>query len=71
MSLAAVGVTVGVGAALGLTRFMSSMLFEVSPSDVATFASVVAGLVITSLLACVVPARRAAGLDPAITLREE
>jgi predicted permease len=71
MRLVVLGIAIGVGGALALTRFMASMLFEVSPTDGVTFAGVTVGLVATALLACVIPARRAAGVDPAATLREE
>jgi ABC-type antimicrobial peptide transport system permease subunit len=71
MRLVVLGIAIGVGGALALTRFMGSMLSEVSPTDGVTFAGVTVGLVATALLACVIPARRAAGVDPAATLREE
>jgi ABC-type lipoprotein release transport system permease subunit len=71
MRLVILGVVAGIGGAFVLTRFMTSMLFEVSPTDKATFVGVTAGLVATAFLACAVPARRAAGVDPASTLREE
>jgi putative ABC transport system permease protein len=65
------GVTIGVGAALWLTRFMTSILFEVSATDTVTFVGVTTGLVVTALVAVTLPARRAARVDPATTLREE
>ncbi len=66
-----VGVAIGVSAALWLTRFMTSILFEVSATDTVTFVSVTAGLVVTAAIAVTLPARRAARVDPATTLREE
>jgi hypothetical protein len=54
-----------------LTRFLSSRLFEVSATDPTTFAAVAAGIGLTALVACLVPARRAARLDPVTTLRAE
>jgi putative ABC transport system permease protein len=71
MRLVVLGIAIGVGGAFALTRFMTSLLFEVSPTDAVTFASVTLGLLATALIACVAPARRAAGVDPAATLREE
>jgi len=65
------GVGIGVVLALALTRLMSSMLFGVKPSDVVTFASVAGILCAIALLACYVPARRAAKLDPMQALRSE
>jgi predicted permease len=65
------GVGIGVIVALGLTRLMSAMLFGVQPTDVVTFASVAALLCVVALLACYVPARRAARLDPMQALRAE
>jgi putative ABC transport system permease protein len=71
MILAAVGIAIGLGAAYGLTRLMSSLLFEVKPTDPAVFASVAALLGIVAFLASYLPARRALRLDPAVALRYE
>ncbi len=71
MGLVGVGVAVGIGGAIFLTRYMSSVLFEVGTTDVLTFATVSVVMLGIALLACFVPARRAATLDPATTLREE
>jgi FtsX-like permease family protein len=59
--LALAGIAVGLGAALGLTRLMQSLLFEVSARDPWIFAESAVALVLVSLLACDLPARRAAG----------
>ena len=70
-ALALIGVAVGIGVALGLTRLMASMLFGVTPHDPVTFACVAALLMAVALLACYIPARRATRVDPMIALRYE
>ena len=65
------GLAVGLVAALGLTRLMEALLFEVSPTDPPTFGLVVALLFVVSVIASWIPARRAASVDPAIALRAE
>ena len=71
MKLALVGVGIGLAASFGLTRLMSKLLFGVSPTDPLTFAAIVVLLLLTALLACWVPARRAASVDPLVSLRVE
>jgi ABC-type lipoprotein release transport system permease subunit len=56
---------------LGVTRFLASFLFDVSPTDVVTLAGVAAVILIVSACASYVPARRAAAVDPVSVLRTE
>jgi ABC-type antimicrobial peptide transport system permease subunit len=70
MRMVALGVVVGLAAAAGLTRLLSSLLLDVSPLDPLTYAVVPLLLALAAALACYIPARRAAGVDPAVTLRQ-
>ena len=71
LSLAFLGVGVGLAAAFGMGQLMSSLLYEVSATDPVVFLTVPLGLLGIALLACYIPARRAASLDPNSTLRYE
>ena len=65
------GVAIGLGTALGLTRFMSSMLFGISAHDPVTVAGVVSLLTFVAFAACYIPARRATRVDPMVALRND
>ena len=67
----ALGAGVGVAAALGASRLLSSQLFNVSPTDPLTIAAVVITLIGVALVASVIPARRAAAVDPTRALQWE
>jgi ABC-type antimicrobial peptide transport system permease subunit len=70
-ALAILGVVIGTGVALGVTRGLSRFLFGVSPFDLPTFVSVAAVLLAASVLATLLPARRATRVDPVVSLRTE
>jgi putative ABC transport system permease protein len=71
MTLVVIGTGIGVAGAIGLTRLMSGLLFEVQPTDPATFAAIAGLLLSVAFLASYVPSRRAARLDPMAALRCE
>jgi putative ABC transport system permease protein len=71
MIMAAIGLAAGLLASVGLTQFLKSMLYGVTPTDPAVLAGVTAMLAVVALTACLIPARRAASIDPVIALREE
>lgn len=71
LTLCATGMVLGLAGAFGLTRFVSSLLYAVSPTDQLTFAAISGILLAVSLVACLVPVRRALNVDPVETLRTE
>ncbi len=71
MTLVVAGVAIGIGGALALTRFLTTMLFGVTPTDTLTFVVVSLALAAVALIACLVPARRATKVDPLEALRYE
>jgi ABC-type antimicrobial peptide transport system permease subunit len=69
--LTAVGIVAGLGGAVGLNRLITSLLFGVQPTDVATMVAVVGTIAGVAVIACWVPAWRASRLDPNVVLRED
>ncbi|MEW6208684.1 MAG: FtsX-like permease family protein, partial [Acidobacteriota bacterium] len=71
MRLILIGTALGLAGSYALTRLMESLLFEVTATDLMTFAGISSLLVLVALGACFVPARRAARVDPITALRSE
>jgi ABC-type antimicrobial peptide transport system permease subunit len=71
MAQVAIGLAIGLAGAVGLTRLLKSILFQVSPNDPGTFLAVAVILALAALLGCALPARRAMRVDPLIALRHE
>ena len=71
MSLIGAGLVLGVAGALGVTRLIGALLYGVTPRDALTFAGAAAVLASVALLACLIPASRAARIHPAVALRNE
>ena len=67
----AAGIVLGVGGAMALSRVLTSMLFEVAPTDPVTFVGVSFLLAAVALTACYIPARRATRVDPIIALKAD
>jgi predicted permease len=71
LRLATLGIVIGIAAALAASRILASLLFNVSRTDVSTYAGVSALLLVAAATACYMPARRAARVDPLSALRDE
>ena len=71
MKLSMLGLVIGLLAAIGLTRSMTTMLVSVQPTDAPTYLTIVFLFVAIALVACALPARRAASLDPIWALRAD
>jgi putative ABC transport system permease protein len=69
LQLVLIGLAIGLGGALVLTRMLTTMLFGIEPTDGITFVAVSMVLIAVAALACLVPAKRAASVDPMIALR--
>ena len=69
--VAIAGAAVGIGVALGVTRYLTSMLYDVHANDPLTMIAVVALLTVVAFTACYIPARRAMRVDPMVALRYE
>ena len=67
---AAIGVTIGLPAAFAASRLMSGVVFGITPHDPVTFTALPVVLLLVTIAACYVPARRAARIDPAVAMRE-
>ena len=65
------GLLLGLGLALALSRVIASQLVDTAPHDIPTYAAAALGLLAVALLACWIPARRAARVDPMSALRSE
>ena len=70
-ALTAIGAAIGAAGAHLLTRFMTSLLYDTTPTEPAVFAAVVAGVLAVTLAASLIPGRAAANVDPLVALRAE
>jgi len=70
-NIVALGLAIGLGAAMAATRLLGSMLYAISPTDAATYGTVLATVGLVAAAACVVPASRALRVDPVAALRQD
>jgi ABC-type antimicrobial peptide transport system permease subunit len=71
MSLIGAGLVLGIAGSLAVTRLIGALLYGVTPRDALTFAGAAAVLAAVALVACLIPASRAARIHPAVALRNE
>jgi ABC-type antimicrobial peptide transport system permease subunit len=71
LGLSALGIAIGLVVALALTRFLSSLLFGIGPTDVVCYIAAIAVILAAAALASYLPARRASAIDPMQTLKAE
>jgi ABC-type antimicrobial peptide transport system permease subunit len=71
LTLVLLGVALGIGGAMAVVRLVANRLYGLSPTDAPTFATVALLLIVVALLAALLPARRAAKIDPMVALRAE
>ena len=71
MGMMALGIALGVAAALAATRLLGALLFQVKPTDAVTYTAVTALLAAIAFAACAIPARRATRIDPLAALHDE
>ena len=71
LTMTTVGVVIGIAAAIGLSRFLAGLLYQISPADPLTHVAVAATLMLVAVAATAVPARRATRVDPLVSLRAE
>ena len=69
--LAAMGLAIGLAGSVATSRLLTSLLFEIKPTDPVTYAAVMSMIAVVALAACYIPARRATAVDPAVALRQE
>ena len=71
MLMTMIGLVIGLGAALSLSRLLASLLYGVSPGDLFTFSAVSVLVTLVALIASIIPVRRATKVDPIVALRTE
>ena len=69
LALVSIGLVIGMAGAILLTRLLTTLLFEIEPTDALTFLAVSTVLLMVAVVACLMPARRAASVDPIVALR--